>query len=396
MYNDTLDCLTEYPFDRLRHLLDNLEPPNKLEPVMMSLGEPQHDPPPLIAETIASYSGEWGKYPPIVGTSDLLIAIVDWLGNRYNLTDRFLEPSKHVVCVNGTKEALFMAGDLCIPRSKRGQRPAVLIPNPFYQVYMGATVVRDAEPIYLPATKETGFLPEFQSLDPILLERTALAYLCTPSNPQGAIADIQYLKTAIELARRYDFVLAVDECYSEIYDSVQPPGVLQACQEMDNDLTNVLAFHSLSKRSNAPGLRSGFVAGDPKLVAWLKKLRNYGGAAVPVPLLAASTALWQDEVHVEHNRSLYRQKFDRADQILDGRLDYSRPAGGFYLWLNVGNGEEATRRLWTEAGVRVIPGKYLSNSGPNNVSPGDAYIRIALVQKLNIVGDALTRLVQTL
>ena len=396
MYNDTLDCLTEYPFDRLRHLLDNLEPPNKLEPVMMSLGEPQHDPPPLIAETIASYSGEWGKYPPIVGTSDLLIAIVDWLGNRYNLTDRFLEPSKHVVCVNGTKEALFMAGDLCIPRSKRGQRPAVLIPNPFYQVYMGATVVRDAEPIYLPATKETGFLPEFQSLDPILLERTALAYLCSPSNPQGAIADIQYLKTAIELARRYDFVLAVDECYSEIYDSVQPPGVLQACQEMDNDLTNVLAFHSLSKRSNAPGLRSGFVAGDPKLVAWLKKLRNYGGAAVPVPLLAASTALWQDEVHVEHNRSLYRQKFDRADQILDGRLDYSRPAGGFYLWLNVGNGEEATRRLWTETGVRVIPGKYLSNSGPKNVSPGDAYIRIALVQKLNIVGDALTRLVQTL
>ena len=270
------------------------------------------------------------------------------------------------------------------------------MPNPFYQVYLGAAVVRDAEPIYLPATKETGFLPDFQSLDPTLLERTVLAYLCSPSNPQGAIADIQYLKAVIDLARRNNFVLAVDECYTEIYDKVEPPGVLQACQEMGRDLTNVLAFHSLSKRSNAPGLRSGFVAGDPKLVAWLKTLRNYGGAAVPVPLLAASTALWQDEVHVEQNRSLYRQKFNRADQIFCDRLDYRRPDGGFYLWLKVGNGEEAARRLWTEAGVRVIPGKYLSNAGLDDVSPGDEYIRIALVQKLNFVRDALTRLVRTL
>jgi len=396
MLNRTLEQLTDYPFDRLRRLLDGLEPPADMKPIIMSLGEPQHEPPALITEVIARHSSDWGKYPPVLGTPDLLTAIVDWLVNRYKLADGFLDPSKHVVSVNGTKEALFMIGDLCVPRSKMGQRPAVLIPNPFYQVYMGAAVVRDAEPIYLPATKETNFLPDFQSLDPQLLSRTALAYLCIPANPQGAVGDIQYLKSTVELARRYDFVLAVDECYAEIYDRFQPPGILQACQEVNGTLNNVLAFHSLSKRSNAPGLRSGFVAGDPELVAGLKTLRNYGGAAVPIPLLAASTALWRDEKHVEDNRSLYHQKFDRADQILTDQFEYYRPEGGFYLWLNVGNGEKAAQRLWTVAGVKVIPGQYLSKNGLDNSSPGDNYIRIALVQESDLAAEALNSIVKTI
>ena len=396
MYNHVLNRLTDYPFDRLRLLLKNLDPPTSQDPIIMSLGEPQHSPPPFVAEIIARHSNEWGKYPPVNGTPELLNSIVDWLGNRYDLPDGFAEPTKNVIAVNGTKEALFMTGDLCVPRTKTGKRPIVIMPNPFYQVYLGAAVVRDAEIVYVPATKETGFLPNFQSLDPKILAQSALVYICTPSNPQGTIATIDYLKNVVELARRYDFVLAVDECYAEIYNKFQPPGVLQACQNLDAGLTNVLAFHSLSKRSNAPGLRSGFVVGDPKLIAGLKTLRNYGGAAVPNPLLAASAALWKDEVHVEENRTKYQLKFNQADKLLSNKFEYYRPEGGFYLWLNVGDGEIATQRLWTEGGIRVIPGKYLSKPNLNSLSPGDEYIRVALVHETDIVSTALRRLVNIL
>lgn len=396
MFNQALNHLTDYPFDRLRQLLERLDPPANQKPIIMSLGEPQHQPPPFVADIIAENSKEWGKYPPVNGTPDLLNSIVDWLCNRYGLLSGFIDPARHVIAVNGTKEALFMVGDLCVPRNKLGKRPIVLMPNPFYQVYLGATVVRDAEAFYLPATKETGFLPDIQSLDPQILSRSALVYLCTPSNPQGTIATIEYLKSVVELARRYDFVLAVDECYAEIYNELQPPGVLQACKDLNAGLTNVLAFHSLSKRSNAPGLRSGFVVGDPKLISGLKTLRNYGGAAVPSPLLAASAALWRDEIHVEENRAKYRLKFDHADEILGGKFEYYRPPGGFYLWLNVGDGEAATQRLWTEAGIRVIPGKYLSKSDFDSLSPGDEYIRVALVHEAHLVSTALRRLVNIL
>jgi len=391
MFNQTLNDLTDYPFDRLRRLLEKLEPPAGQKPMIMSLGEPQHAPPSFVAEIIARHSKDWGKYPAVNGSPELLSAIVDWLGKRYDLADGFTDPTRHVVTVNGTKEALFMVSQVCVPRNKSGQRPIVLIPNPFYQVYTGATVVRDAEPVYLPATKDTGFLPDFQSLDPQILTRSALVYLCTPSNPQGTMATIDYLKTVVELAQRYDFVLAVDECYAEIYNQKQPPGVLEACKDINADLTNVLAFHSLSKRSNVPGLRSGFVVGDPKLIAGLKVLRNYGGAAVPNPLLAASAALWRDETHVELNREKYRSKFDQADKILSRKFEYYRPEGGFYLWLNVGNCEIATQKLWTEGGIRVMPGKFLSKPYPDSQSPGDKYIRVALVHEAGLVSDTLRR-----
>jgi N-succinyldiaminopimelate aminotransferase len=396
MHNTNLDKLTDYPFDRLRTLLNGIDAPEGIEPMIMSLGEPQHPSPALLAETVNKHADQWAKYPPIAGTPDLLAAITGWLTKRYELKSGFIDAGQNVVAVSGTREALYMAGDIAIPPEKNSQQPAVLIPNPFYQVYIGAAMMNQAEPVYMSATPENSFLPDFSALDEATLKRTALAFLCTPSNPQGAVADLEYLKNAITLARKYDFVLAIDECYAEIYDQTPPPGGLEATQALGGSLDNVLVFHSLSKRSNAPGLRSGFVAGDPDLIQKFKTLRNYGGASVPIPLLAASAALWRDDSHVEENRKLYREKFDRADQLLAGRFEYYRPAGGFYLWLNVGDGEAAAAKLWGEAGVRVIPGGYLARPDSSGTNPGAPYIRIALVQEPEFISEALSRIVETL
>ncbi len=396
MHNTNLDKLTDYPFDRLRALLKGVEARADKEPMIMSLGEPQHPSPELLAETVNRHADQWAKYPPVAGTSDLLDAIRDWLSTRYNLSAGMVQPSENICAVSGTREALYMAGDIAIPPQKNGDVPVVLIPNPFYQVYIGAALMSRAEPVYMSATPENGFLPDFDELDEATLQRTALAFLCTPSNPQGAVADLDYLKKAISLARKFDFVLAVDECYAEIYDQTPPPGGLEACRELGGTLDNVLVFHSLSKRSNAPGLRSGFVAGDAALIKRFKTLRNYGGATLPLPILAASAALWRDDNHVQENRKLYRQKFDRADQILGDQFGHYRPEGGFYLWLDVGDGEAAARKLWQEAGVKVIPGGYLARPDASGRNPGAPYIRLALVQEPEFISEALGRVVETL
>ena len=396
MYNTNLDKLTDYPFDRLRALLKNIEGPKNKAPMIMSLGEPQHPPPTLLMKTVNKHADQWAKYPPIAGTPDILNAIKDWLIRHYGLKSETINPEKNIIVVSGTREALYMAGSIAIPPLKHKRQPIVLIPNPFYQVYIGSALMNRAKSVYMSATKENGFLPDFQSLDEDTLSRTALAFLCSPSNPQGAVANLEYLKKAILLAREYDFVLAIDECYAEIYDTARPPGGLEACQALGNNYQNVLVFHSLSKRSSAPGLRSGFVAGDQNLIQKFKILRNYGGASVPGPLMAASAALWKDNKHVEKNRALYRQKFDCADQILTGKFDYYRPAGGFYLWLNVGNGEAATKMLWEKAGIRVIPGSYLARKDKSGENPGAEFIRIALVQKPEFIHEALVRAIDTL
>jgi N-succinyldiaminopimelate aminotransferase len=396
MYNTNLDKLTDYPFDRLRALLKDVKGPIKKVPMIMSLGEPQHPPPGLLAEAVNKNAGLWAKYPPGAGTPDLLNAIKDWLIGRYGLNTETISTTKNIIAVSGTREALYMAGTIAIPPQKYKQQPIVLIPNPFYQVYIGSALMNQSEPVYMPATAEHGFLPDFHALKEETLARTALAFLCSPANPQGAVADLEYLKKAILLARKYDFVLAIDECYAEIYDATQPPGGLEACKALGRGYQNVLVFHSLSKRSSAPGLRSGFVAGDQNLIQNFKTLRNYGGALIPGPLQAASTALWKNNTHVDKNRALYRQKFDCADQILAGRFDYYRPAGGFYLWLNVGNSEEVTKTLWREAGVRVIPGNYLAQTDVSGVNPGAGFIRIALVQKPEFIEEALNRITETL
>jgi len=270
------------------------------------------------------------------------------------------------------------------------------MPNPYYQVYWGASAMSGAEIVPLAATPETGFLPDIAALPPAVLERTSFAFLCTPANPQGAIASLDYLKHALGLARRHDFVLAVDECYSEIYDQDPPPGALQAAAELGGDLDNLLVFHSLSKRSNAAGLRAGFVAGDERLISRLRMLRAYGAAQMSLPIQQAAIALWQDEAHVVANRAAYRAKIDIAERVLGGRYGFYRPQGGFFLWLNVGDGVAATQHLWREASLRALPGTYLSMPDANGDNPGSAYLRLALVHGDQIVSDALGRLSKVL
>ncbi len=397
MFNDRLERIGDYPFDRLRALLGPIEPAAGIEPISLALGEPQHPTPDLIRTTVEANAALWGKYPPMTGTLDARAAIAAWLTSRYNLPDGMIG-DQNIVPVSGTREALFLIALAAVPENIAGKRPVVLMPNPFYQVYAGAAVLSGAEPVFLPAGPETGFLPDLSAVTPDILERTALAYYCSPANPQGVIADLETLKSMIELARRHDFLLVSDECYSEIYDRgvAPPPGAAEACASLGGSLENVAIFNSLSKRSSAPGLRVGFVAGDARLIQKFSRLRDYGGAPPPLPLLAAAAALWRDESHVEQSRELYRQKFDIAKKRLDGRLGFYRAPGGFYLWLDVGDGEEAAKTLWRDAAIRVIPGAYLARTDQNGHNPGNAYIRCALVHDLEITDLALERLAKTL
>ncbi len=313
------------------------------------------------------------------------------------MAEGLIDADRHVLPCAGTREALFTIALLAVPSAVAGAQPAVLMPDPFYQVYAGAAVLAGAEPVFVAATPESGFLPEFEALPEALLARTALAYLCTPANPQGTVADRATLTKLVALARRHDFVLAVDSCYGDIYGETTPPGVFEFCA--DGDTSNVIAFHSLSKRSNVPGLRSGFVAGDAALIADFARLRSYSGGASPLPVLAAAAALWGDEAHVEESRALYRRKFDLAEERLAGRAGFTRPDGGFYLWLDVGDGAETAQRLWRDVAIKAMPGAYLSRGddlSPSRPAPGAAYIRLALVHDLETTADALDRLASAL
>ncbi|MCU0839280.1 MAG: aminotransferase class I/II-fold pyridoxal phosphate-dependent enzyme [Rhodospirillales bacterium] len=394
MLNPHLTTLTDYPFDRLRALLDGTPP--GAPPIALSVGEPRHPPPPWLGDVLAAQPADWGRYPPIEGTPDFRAAVAGWLTRRYALPADFIDADRHVLPVAGTREGLFLIALAVLPERKAGGRPVVLLPNPFYQVYLGAAVVGGAEPVLLPAGPASGFLPDLDALPAALLDRTAIFYLCSPANPQGAIADAGYLEALIGLARRHDFVLIVDECYAEIYDRQPPAGALAAAAALGDAPDRLAVFHSLSKRSSVPGLRSGFVAGDAAILAAFRRLRAYGGATLPLPVLAASAALWRDEAHVAANRALYRAKFDAAERWLAGRFGFYRPAGGFFLWLDVGDGEAAALRLWRQAGVRVLPGAYLGRADAGGVNPGAAYIRIALTADLATTEDALRRLVNAL
>jgi N-succinyldiaminopimelate aminotransferase len=390
--NPRLDSLSDYPFAQLRALLADVTPRFNEPPIAMSLGEPQHQPPPLLAETVAAHAEEWNLYPPMAGTPELRAAIAEWLTRRYRLPLDMLSPERHVLSLSGTKEGLYLAATLAVPQQKAGARPVVLVPNPYYLVYNGAATMAGAEPVFLDAVRDNGFLPDFAGVPAETLARTALCYLCSPANPQGTIAGLDYLKQAITLARRYDFVLAIDECYAEIYDDEPPPGGLEACAALGQGLANVLVFHSLSKRSSAPGLRAGFVAGDPGLIGKFLHLRNYGGCQLPLPIQAAATALWRDESHVIDNRARYRRKFDIAEAALGGRCGFYRPQGGFYLWLEVGDGEQMAVALWREAAVRALPGGYIARPGNGAANPGQSYIRLALVHDEATLETAFTRI----
>jgi N-succinyldiaminopimelate aminotransferase len=395
--NPQLDTLSDYPFEALRTLLNSVTPVVNDPPIVMSLGEPQHQPPPLLAETLAAHAHQWNKYPLMQGTPELRQAIVDWLIRRYRLPAGALQADRHVLTLAGTKEGLYLLSSLVVPRRKGNGRPVVLVPNPYYLVYNGAAAMAGAEAVFLDATRDNGFMPDLAAIPRETLERTALFYLCSPANPQGTVAGLDYLKQAIGLARDYDFVLAVDECYAEIYHRAPPPGALEACAALGGGFANglfdrVVVFHSLSKRSSAAGLRCGFVAGDARLIGHFSHLRSYGGCQVPLPIQAAATALWRDEAHVEENRARYRRKFDIAEAAIGGRFGFYRPEGGFFLWLEVGDGEAATLRLWRDAAIRVLPGGYTARAADGRPNPGNAYIRLAIVHDEAVLEAAFARI----
>ncbi len=395
-----------YPFTRLNRLLEGIPPgPSPApdgQPVLLSLGEPRHRPPAFVADVLARHAEGWSRYPPPRGTPSYRAAAADWLVHRYGLPQDAvapggpLDPETAILALPGSREGLFFAALAILPAARGRGKSKVLLPNPFYHVYMGAALAAGGEPVLMPATAATGHLPDPESLDPAVLDQAALCYFCSPANPQGAVADERRLGRLIALSRKHDFVLAVDECYSEIYGGAPPTGVLQAALRTEgahgNTLDNVLAFHSLSKRSSAPGLRCGFVAGDGRLIAALDEALRVGGAGVPLPVLAAGEALWRDETHVAENRALYQEKFALAERILGGRFGFRRPAGGFFLWLEVGDGERAAAELWRQGGLKVVPGGYMGAAMPDGQNPGKPYIRVALIHDAGLVEAALERL----
>jgi len=386
------DALPLSPFTRLNKLLEGVTP--GASPIHMHLGEPQHPVPPFVGETLAKHTADFGRYPPIIGPEHLRKAIAAWLDRRYRLGSA-VDPDRHILPLVGTREGLFSAAFATVPEDKQGKKPAVLIPNPFYQCYAAAALSAGAEPIYVNATRETNFLPDFAALPRDTLARTAAVYMCSPSNPEGAAASEETWRRLFELADEFDFTVLADECYAEIYSTAPPAGALAARHKMRGDFSRLLTFHSLSKRSNLPGLRSGFVAGDVALIARLREFRNVAGPQLPLPIAAVSTAAWSDEAHVEENRTLYAAKFDLAKNRLGNRFGFRLPEGGFFLWLDVGDGIEAASKLWREGGVRVLPGAYLARDTVDG-NPGKSFIRVALVNDFATTSEALDRFARVL
>jgi len=382
------------PFVRLTELIAGIAPGKPA--INLSVGEPQHPIPSFVGPELAGHLNEFGRYPANKGSEPFRRAVAAWLGRRYKLA-RQVDPEHEVLVLNGTREGLFL-GAIAAKRwvKPRASKPAILIPNPFYAAYSAGAVAADCEPVYLPARKENSFLPDLDALDDALLARTVAFYIASPSNPQGAVASRAYLDKLAGLARRFGFLVFADECYCEIYSQHEPAGMLEASGP---DFANTVVFHSLSKRSSLPGLRVGFAAGDRRFLSAFLELRNVAAPQVPGPMQHVAIAAYGDEAHVLENRELYSAKFDLADQIIGDRYDYKRPAGGFFLWLDVakyGGSEIVTKRLWQEAGVRVVPGRYLAREQADGSNPGADYIRVAMVQDKATTAEALHRLVAVL
>ena len=380
--------LPDYAFPRLRALLSGIEPGLKQgeAPMVLTIGEPKHAMPDYVGPVLNQSLAEYGKYPPNDGTPELLDAIGAWLKRRYGVDI----PTSRITSLNGSREGLFNAALALCPEQKNGQTPAILIPNPFYQVYAVAAAAVGAEQVFVPATVETDHLPDFAGLPADVLDRTAIAYLCSPANPQGAIAGRDYLRDLIQLAEQHDFLIFADECYSEIYRDEPAPGALQVATEMGLG-DRVVIFNSLSKRSSLPGLRSGFVVASEQNTKAIRQLRSYTGAPVPLPNQRVSERAWADEDYVVRNRELYQQKYQIADRIFGNVPGYRPIEGGFFLWLPVSDGEEAAKKLWAQAGIQVLPGAYLSRD-VNGHNPGKGYIRVAMVADAEQTEAALQRL----
>jgi len=382
------------PFARLAELLAPHQPGKPL--ITLSLGEPQHPLPGFVGPVLAKHIGDFGRYPIAKGIEPFRRAAANWLANRFQLP-RTIDPDSEILVLNGSREGLFLAA-IAAARYVGGRRgkPAILMPNPFYPAYAAGARAADCEAIFLPTTLANGFLPDLDALEEATLARTVAIYLASPANPQGAVASQEYFSRLKQLADRFGFMILSDECYSEIYTQAAPGSMLECAGP---DFSQVVAFQSLSKRSNLPGMRVGFAAGDARFLAMFHELRNVAAPQVPVPLQQVAIAAYSDEAHVEENRRLYRVKFDLADQILGNRYGYHRPAGGFCVWLDVsqrGGDEAATVKLYKDGGVRVIPGSYLARQQPDGSNPGAGYIRLALVADSETTADALHRLVEIL
>ena len=387
------------PFTQLRRLLTDLEP-GHANPIELTIGEPREAMPHFIAAKLTEAAALYAKYPPIRGSDQLRAAISGWLGWRYALPG-YVDPAREILVLNGSREGLYFA---CVPAVGRKQvngQPAILMCNPYYSAYIAGAIGVGAEAVFLNATAATGFLPDLDDLarDEALLARTCALFICSPANPQGAVASRDYILKALSLARAHDFMLFLDECYSEIYTEAAPLGGLEVAASTPERFKNLVTFNSLSKRSNLPGLRSGFCAGDAAFLESYAEIRNMCAPTVPGPVQHASAAAWADEGHVETSRAAYREKFAIADKVLAGSFGYQRPPGGFCLWLDMsqfGGGSDAAVTLWKRAGVKVIPGSFLAQTGRDGTNPGAHYVRVALVQDPATIREALERTMSVL
>ncbi|KEZ72878.1 succinyldiaminopimelate aminotransferase [Pseudomonas syringae pv. syringae FF5] len=390
--NNAMQLLQPYPFEKLRALLAGVTPNPEKRPVALSIGEPKHRSPDFVAKALADNLDQMAVYPTTLGIPALREAIAGWCSRRFGVPQGWIDPARNVLPVNGTREALFAFTQTVVNRSDDG---LVISPNPFYQIYEGAAFLAGAQPHYLPCLSENGFNPDFDAVSPDIWKRCQILFLCSPGNPTGALIPVETLKKLIALADEHDFVIAADECYSELYfdEQTPPPGLLSACVELGRkDFKRCVVFHSLSKRSNLPGLRSGFVAGDAEILKAFLLYRTYHGCAMPVQTQLASIAAWNDEEHVRANRDLYREKFAAVLDILSPVLDVQRPDGGFYLWPNVGTDDAAfCRDLFVDQHVTAVPGSYLSRE-VNGVNPGAGRVRLALVAPLAECIEAAERI----
>ncbi len=393
--NPYIEKLHSYPFEKLALLKRGIRPPAHLNPIYLSIGEPTHDAPEFVKRRLSDSLNELNRYPTTRGIKELRETIVLWLEKRFSLRGQSLNPDINVLPVCGTREAIFAFIQSSIANQMSGEPPILVTPNPFYQIYEGAAILAGADVNYINCTERDGFLPDFSLVPEKVWQRCQLLQLCSPGNPTGAVMSLAHMQQAIELADKYDFIIASDECYSEVYldESTPPPGLLEACSEMGrHDYSRCVVFHSLSKRSNLPGLRSGFVAGDEQLIQSFYKYRTYHGSTMSLPAQKASMMAWSDEEHTRKNRALYREKFAAVTDILEGVLSFSQPLASFYLWVKTPIDDiDFSQMLFAEKNVTVVPGQYLSRDS-NGSNPGANYVRIALVASTAECIDAAMRI----
>ena len=390
--NPDLSKLHPYPFQKIAELKAGIQPPDNKALISLSIGEPKHPCPDFIKLALVDHLSGLENYPLTKGILSLRETIADWLVRRFKLPTESLDPEQHILPVNGTREALFAFAQSVLEREKGVK---VIMPNPFYQIYEGAAILAGAEPVFLPCTEATDFIPDFDAVSEETWNDCQLIYLCSPGNPTGAVLEFEQIKQLLELAEKHDFIIASDECYSELYfDEENPPtGLLEVAAACGNtDYKRCVVFHSLSKRSNSPGLRSGFVAGDADVLKQFLLYRTYHGCAMSLPVQMASISAWSDEAHVLENRNLYRQKFDAVLELLSPVLNVQKPPASFYLWPETPIDDQVfTRDIYQQQHINIVPGSYLSRE-VGGLNPGQNRVRLALVAPLDECIEAAERI----